>query len=310
MENIPIENIPTYEMLLENESLDGVVGISLVYSPAIQQDFIMLSKDDDKNRIEIKLELLKAEKNDLKRQVLTGPALIPNIIIGRKGYNITFSADTIRKISENFLIQNKQNNVDLQHQLNVNNVYLIESWIVEDENNDKIYALGYTKEQVPKGTWCISLKVKNNELWNEYLESGLLKGFSITGSFSEKEIKMEHDDDDEKLNEDLHKIFLALYFTEEDLDKVYKWKLGPETETRKNCPACIAHAASGPKTLREWLTIAIPTVKDGTELAGSKTAYAKPECQGKYGTFCEQHCSCELVRVITSKRGATIVKPF
>ena len=299
-----MENIPTYEMLLENESLDGVVGISLVYSSAIQQDFIMLSKD----RIEIKLELLKAEKNDLKRQVLTGPALIPNLIIKRKGYNITFSADTIRKISENFLIQGKQNNVDLQHQLNVNNVYLIESWIVEDENNDKIYALGYTKEQVPKGTWCISLKVKNDELWTEYLESGLLKGFSITGSFSEREIKMEHNDD-EKLNEDLHKIFLALYFTEEDLDKTFKWKLGPETETRKNCPACKAHAALGAKTLREWLTIAIPRVTDGTELAGSKTAYAKPECQGKYGTFCEQHCSCELVRVISSKR-ATIVKPF
>lgn len=298
------ENIPTYEMLLENETLDGVVGISLVDSPAIQQDFIMLSEDDGKTRIEIKLQ-----KGDLKRQVLTGPALIPNIIIERKGYNITFSADTIRKISENFLIQGKQNNVDLQHQLNVNNVYLVESWVVEDENNDKIYALGYTKEQVPKGTWCVSLKVKNDELWNEYLESGLLKGFSITGSFSEREIKMEHNDD-EKLNEDLHKIFLALYFTEEDLDKTFKWKLGPETAERKNCPACKAHAALGAKTLREWLTIAIPTVIDGTEIAGSKTAYAKPECQGKYGTFCEQHCTCELVRVISSKRGATIVKPF
>lgn len=303
-----MENIPTYEMLLENESLDGVVGISLVYSPAIQQDFIMLSEEDDKNRIELKLELLKAEKGG-KRQVLTGPALIPNIIIDRKRYNITFSADTIRKISENFLIKGKQNNVDLQHQLNVNDVYLIESWIVENENNDKIYALGYTKEQVPKGTWCVSFKIKNNELWNEYLESGLLKGFSITGSFSEREIKMEHNDD-EKLNEDLHKIFLALYFTEEDLDKTFKWKLGPETAERKNCPACKAHAALGAKTLREWLTIAIPTVIDGTEIAGSKTAYAKPECQGKYGTFCEQHCTCELVRVISSKRGATIVKPF
>lgn len=303
-------NIPTFEMLLENESLDGVVGISLVYSPAIQQDFIMLSKDDDdKNRIEIKLELLKAEKNDLKRQVLTGPALIPNMIIGRKGYNITFSADTIRKISENFLIKGKQNNVDLQHQLNVNDVYLIESWIVENENNDKIYALGYTKEQVPKGTWCVSFKIKNQDLWNEYLESGLLKGFSISGSFSEREIKMEHNDD-EKINEDLHKIFLALYFTEEDLDKTFKWKLGPETETRKNCPSCIEHAASGVKTLREWLTIAIPRVKDNESIAGTKTSYLKTECKGKYGTFCEQHCGCELVRVIQSKQGATIIKPW
>lgn len=299
-----MENIPTFEMMIEDENKDGVFCISLVDSPAIQQDFIMLSKENDKNRIEIKLE-----KGDLKRQVLTGPALIPNIIIPRKGYNITFSADTIRKISENFLINNRTNSVDLQHKLNVNDVYLVESWIVEDENNDKIYKLGYTPEQVPVGSWCISMKVKNENLWNEYLQSGVLKGFSIEGSFSEKEIKMEHNDD-EKINEDLHKIFLALYFTEADLDSKYKWKLGPETETRKNCPACKEHAASGVKTLREWLTIAIPRVKDNESIAGTKTSYLKTECQGKYGTFCEQHCSCELVKVITSKRGATIVKPW
>lgn len=295
-----MENIPTFEMMIEDENKDGVFCISLVDSPAIQQDFIMLSKENDKNRIEIKLE-----KGDLKRQVLTGPALIPNIIIPRKGYNITFSADTIRKISENFLINNRTNSVDLQHKLNVNDVYLVESWIVEDENNDKIYKLGYTPEQVPVGSWCVSMKVKNENLWNEYLQSGVLKGFSIEGSFSEKEIKMEHNDD-----EDLHKIFLALYFTEADLDSKYKWKLGPETAERKNCPACIEHAASGVKTLREWLTIAIPRVKDNESIAGTKTSYLKSECKGKYGTFCEQHCGCELVKVITSKHGATIIKPW
>lgn len=298
-------NIPTFEMLLENESLDGVVGISLVYSPAIQQDFIMLSKDDDdKNRIEIKLNEFKAEKNDLKRQVLTGPALIPNIIIERKGFNITFSADTIRKISENFLIKGKQNNVDLQHQLNVNDVYLIESWIVEDENNDKIYALGYTKEQVPQGTWCVSFKIKNQDLWNEYLESGLLKGFSISGSFSEKEIKMEHNHD-EDIDKDLHNIFLALYFTEADLDSKYKWKLGPETADRKNCPACKQWSGQV-KTLREWINTAIPATPNGTVIAGLTTKYATDP----YASYCEQHCSCELVKVITSKRGATIIKPW
>jgi hypothetical protein len=290
-----MENIPTFEMMIEDENKDGVFCISLVDSPAIQQDFIMLSKENDKNRIEIKLE-----KGDLKRQVLTGPALIPNIIIPRKGYNITFSADTIRKISENFLINNRTNSVDLQHKLNVNDVYLVESWIVEDENNDKIYKLGYTPEQVPVGSWCVSMKVKNENLWNEYLQSGVLKGFSIEGSFSEKEIKMKHNDD-----EDLHNIFLALYFTEDDLDKKFKWKLGPETAERKNCPACKQWAGQV-KTLREWINTAIPATPNGTVIAGLTTKYAT----NPYSTYCEQHCGCELVRVITSKRGATIIKPF
>lgn len=294
-----MENIPTFEMMIEDENKDGVFCISLVDSPAIQQDFIMLSKENDKNRIEIKLE-----KGDLKRQVLTGPALIPNIIIPRKGYNITFSADTIRKISENFLINNRTNSVDLQHKLNVNDVYLVESWIVEDENNDKIYKLGYTPKQVPVGSWCVSMKVKNENLWNEYLQSGVLKGFSIEGSFSEKEIKMEHNDD-EKINEDLHKIFLALYFTEEDLDKKFKWKLGPETAERKNCPACKQWAGQV-KTLREWINTAIPATPNGTVIAGLTTKYETDP----YSTYCEQHCGCELVRVITSKHGAKIIKPW
>lgn len=290
-----MENIPTFEMLIDDENLDGAYGISIVDKPAIKQDFIMLS-ENEKNKIYIELK-----KGDLKRHVLTGPALIPNIIIGRKGYNITFSEDTIRKISENFMIKNKQNNVDLQHQLNVNNVYLIESWIVEDVEHDKIYSLGYTKEQIPKGTWCVSFKIKNEELWNEYLESGLLKGFSIRGSFSEREIKMNDDNEDN----DLKYIFLATYFTEADLDQQYKWKLGVETETRKNCPACKEHA-NKIKTLREWINYAIPAVPNGTVIAGLTTQYKTDP----YATFCEQHCGCELVKVITSKRGATIIKPF
>lgn len=291
-----MENIPIFELLLEDENKDGVVGVSLVDSPAIGENFVMLS-NEEKNRITINLE-----KGDLKRQVLTGPALIPNIIIPRKGYNITFSADTIRKISENFLIQNKQNNVDLQHKLNVNDVYLIESWIVEDETNDKIYTLGYTKEQVPQGTWCVSFKVKNNELWQEYLSSGILKGFSITGSFSEREIKLnEHNEDDDNLRQ----IFLSLYFTEEDLDSKYKWKLGAETDDRKNCPACKEHA-NQIKTLREWINYAIPGVPNGTVIAGLSTSYKT----SPYSTYCEDHCGCELVKVITSKRGATIIKPW
>lgn len=295
MENI--ENIPLLEMTIQNELLDGISFMSLVDSPAIEQNYLLLNKEP-KERIEIKLE-----KGDLKRHILTGPALIPNIIIPRKGYNITFSAETIRKISENFLIQNKQNNVDLQHIQPVNHVYLVETWIVEDETNDKIYKLGYTPEQIPAGTWCVSYKINDDNLWNEYLESGLLKGFSIAGSFTEKEIKLtEHNIDDDNLKQ----IFLAAYYTEEDLDSKYRWKLGAETDDRKNCPACIEHAASGTKTLREWINYAIPCVPNGTVIAGLSTSYKT----APYGTFCEDKCGCQLVKIVQSKSGASISMPW
>ena len=275
-----MENI-LYEMLLENENLDGVFAISLVDSPAIEQEFIMLSKED-KNRI-----LINLEKGDIKRHVLTGPALIPNIIIPRKGYSITFSKETIRKISENFLIQNKQNNVDLQHQLNVNDVYLIESWIVEDESNDKIYTLGYTKEQVPQGSWCVSFKIKNKDLWDEYLASGILKGFSISGSFSEKEIQMNNNIDD-----DIRDIALALIYHPKFIDSKYEWKMKPDSDKVKNCPVCKERNGQV-HTLREWITIGIPGVPENTEVAGMLTKYNT----SPYSTYCEDACNCKLVRV-------------
>jgi hypothetical protein len=296
-----MENIKTYEMLIEDENTDNVFAISIVNSPAIEQNFIMLNKNI--TRIEINLE-----KADTKRRVLTGPALIPNIIIPRDGFNITFSNDTVRKLSENFIIKNNKDNVTLQHQMKVDGIFLIESWIVEDENNDKIYALGYTKKQIPKGTWCVSYKINNDDIWNEYLKNGIFKGFSIESELSRKELKLSELDEEDKL---VKEIFLALYYTEADLDTKYKWKLGPETEDRKNCPVCKIHA-NKIYTLREWLKIAIPATPDNYMLSQNVTTnYEKEECKGKYGTFCEQHCNCQLVKVAkVTRQGATIISPF
>lgn len=176
-----MKNIPTFEMLITDELTDGVFAMSLVSEPAIKSDYILLSKD--KVYIELKLDKLL----DKKLHIVSGAALIPNLIIERNGYNIMFSEDTIRKISENFIINGKKDNVTLQHQMPVNDVYLVESWIVDNPNNDKSKALGLS---VPKGTWCISMKIKDENLWNEYIETGKLKGFSLEGRFTEKEIKL------------------------------------------------------------------------------------------------------------------------
>jgi len=61
---------------------------------------------------------------------------------------------------------------------------LVESWIVEDKEKDKsaIYGLN-----VPVGTWMGSVKVNNDEIWNDYVKTGQVKGFSIEGFFAEKE---------------------------------------------------------------------------------------------------------------------------
>ena len=165
------------ELLLDEENaVSGIEAVSLVESPAIESDFIALKSQE-----------IKLAKVDDEKQILMGAALIPNKPIFRKGetedYYVYFSADTVRKASELFFKNGNQNNATLEHNLALNDLTVVESWIVENKEKDKsaIYDL-----DVPVGTWMISMKVNNSEIWNDFVKSGVVRGFSIEGYFSDK----------------------------------------------------------------------------------------------------------------------------
>jgi len=165
-----------YELFIQEDSeFSGVDAISIVEEPAIEEDFITLAAH--------KQELAKI---DDEKRILMGAALVPNRKIYRrdedKEYYIFFSETTVRKASELFLARGKQNNSTLEHQYKLKGLSVVESWIVEDEKQDKtrLYNL-----EVPKGTWMVSVKVNNDEIWEEYVKSGKVKGFSIEGFFQD-----------------------------------------------------------------------------------------------------------------------------
>jgi len=273
--------IPTYEMLIDNETVDGVFAMSLVESPAILTDYILLSKDNNKINIELSLQKLADEK----RHIVSGIALIPDMLIPRKGFNITFSKETVRKISENFLMKGYKDNVTLQHQVSVSGVYLVESWIVDDPENDKSNAIGL---EAPKGSWCISMKITDDNLWNEFIGSGVLKGFSLEGNFSQREIEMCNHEEDE-IDDELRKIYLAINYSISDLDSYYTWKTN---KADKNCPICQSRD-NQVKKLNEWITVGIPGAKNGDVVAGQTLSFSP----GPYSTFCEDACKCSLTKV-------------
>ena len=129
--------------------------------------------------------------SDDDKMIITGPAMTPSILIPRKDadgntFHVYFSEETIEKISQKFLEENKQHRTDVNHDNNVvEDNTLLESWIVTDPDVDKSKTLGF---DVPKGTWMVSYKINDKDTWNK-IKDGDLNGYSITGNFIEKAAK-------------------------------------------------------------------------------------------------------------------------
>ena len=165
------------ELVLDEEQENmGIEAISIVESPAIEEDFIALKSD------EVKLAEVSKE-----RKILMGALLIPNKPIYRFSedgeYYIYFSKKTVEKASQMYLRNGNQNNSTLEHQHELSGLTLVESWIVEDEIHDKSRKYGM---DVPVGTWMGTMKVNNDQVWDDYVKMGKVKGFSIEGYFADK----------------------------------------------------------------------------------------------------------------------------
>ena len=165
------------ELILDEEDFEaGVEAISIVESPAIESDFVALKNQE-----------IKLAEVDKEKKILMGALLIPNKPIYRNGsegeYYIYFSKDTIVKASQMFLQNGNQSNSTLEHNQALNGLTLVESWLVEDKAKDKTALYGL---DVPVGTWMGSVKVNNDDVWNEYVKTNKVKGFSIEGYFADK----------------------------------------------------------------------------------------------------------------------------
>ena len=143
------------ELILDEEQEEsGIEAISIVESPAIESDFVALAAEE-----------IKLAEVDKEKKILLGALLIPNKPIYRAGdegeYYIFFSKDTVSKASQMYLKNGYQNNSTLEHDKALDGLTLVESWIVEDEVQDKSRKYGLN---VPVGTWMGAVKVNNNEI--------------------------------------------------------------------------------------------------------------------------------------------------
>lgn len=171
------EGKPLLRLEINGEE-DGVNIISLVEFPAVERNFIQLSK-------EVKLSL-----NEEKKELL-GVALIPNMPIYRRDeqgeYYITFSAESIRKIAIDFYRKLNVNMADVEHNHNIQNgITYFQSMIIDKEQGICPKAF----KDLPNGTWIVGCKINNINVWDA-VKNGNVKGFSIDGHFhSEQQERM------------------------------------------------------------------------------------------------------------------------
>jgi len=159
------KDIPVFDVEFDDESVWN--SISIVDFPAIEENFIRLSKEGE----------IKFAINEEKRDVL-GPVIIKDKLIYRndeKGeYYLRFDENTIKKMAVEFFRRDTQNNGNVMHQVDVPGVVFYQSFI---SNKD----LGLSPkgfEDVPEGSWFVAAHIDNDDVW-ELVKNGELRGFSI-----------------------------------------------------------------------------------------------------------------------------------
>jgi len=161
----------------------GVYAISLVENPAMEGLFIALSKD----------EPIQLKEVDKEKRILMGLVLEPNKPIYRnqngEEFNIVFDEQTIEELSHSFLKLGYQKNSTIEHDANqkIEGVSFVESWIVEDSKIDKSANFGFN---YPKGSWIATMKVDNDDVWDNYVKTGKIQGFSVDALLSLEEVNL------------------------------------------------------------------------------------------------------------------------
>ncbi len=162
----------------------GVFAISLVKDPATTEHFVAMSKES---------KLIKMAEVSKEQRIVMGLVLQPNQLIPRyneetdEEYNIVFSEETIKDLSQNFFKSNSQSNSKLEHSESIEDITFVESWIVENSKIDKSANFGM---EYPKGSWVATMKIDNDEIWNDYVKTGKVQGFSVDAFVDLQEINL------------------------------------------------------------------------------------------------------------------------
>lgn len=238
-----MNNYKVYDIVFDEANDLGLVGISFVDLPAIEQNFVYFSKNTEPQLF------LNAEKHEV-----VSPVLIPNQLILRispegERYYVRWSRETIEKLAIHYIASQRVNNYSYMHEwfdtdidgeyedTLLKDVYTLEMWTIEDAKTDKANKVyGY---HLPEGTLMVHLKVHNRKLWQK-IKSGEVKGLSIeafiqsveAGRVSYNKNNQTKNNNEMKLTKELFEKFLLWYSqVSEDAKELADIAASDETES-------------------------------------------------------------------------------
>ena len=170
---VTIGGIPVYDAIISDEET-GMFRISLVDDPAVMSNFQAFDAH--------KKPMMYAIQDEEKRLV-RGCIMRSDFPIYRRDekmgeYYVIYKAKEIRKMAEKYLMEGRQNDVNLMHQegSDVDGVQMVQYFI----KGDGIQVDGF--DDCADGSLFGEFHVVNDDIWAE-IKAGTYKGFSLEGVF-------------------------------------------------------------------------------------------------------------------------------
>ena len=170
---VTIGGIPVYNAIITDGDT-GMFKISLVDDPAVMSNFQAF----DANRKQVMYAIQDEEKRLVRGCIMRADFPIYRRDDNMGEYYIIYKADTIRQMAEKYLLEGRQNDVNLMHQegSDVDGVQMVQYFI----KGDGVSVEGF--DDIADGSLFGEFHIVNDEIW-EQIKAGTYRGFSLEGVF-------------------------------------------------------------------------------------------------------------------------------
>ena len=172
---VNIDGIPVYNALISDEET-GMFKISLVDEPAVMSNFLAF----DKARKPLMYAIANEDKRIVRGVVMRADFPIYRYDESFGEYYIIYKADTIRQMAEKYLLESRQNDVNLMHgdDSDVDGVQMVQYFIKDTDAG--VNPTGF--EEIADGSLFAEFHIVNDDVW-EQVKDGTFKGYSLEGVF-------------------------------------------------------------------------------------------------------------------------------